>query len=61
MERIAASPRGASVFGMATAVLTAIAIFVFGAPPWILVPAVWIGATMFAELSSRAGQRLGRR
>jgi cobalamin biosynthesis protein CobD/CbiB len=61
MERLAKTPRGASIAGTVTAVLTAVAIFILGAPPWILVPATWIGATIFIEMSSWVDRRLGRR
>ena len=61
MERLAKSPRGASLAGTFTATMTAIAIFAFGAPPWILIPALWIGATAYAELGFWVDRRLGRR
>jgi len=61
MERLAKTPRGASFAGTFTAVVAAIAIFVFGAPPWILIVAVLIGATAYAELGLWVDRRLGRR
>jgi hypothetical protein len=61
MERLVKTPRGASIAGTVTATLTAIAIFIFGAPPWILVPATWIGATVYIEMGSWVDRRLGRR
>jgi len=61
MERVTRSPRGAFGVGIAIAALTAAAIFVLGAPPWILVPATWVGATVYAEMGSWVDRRLGRR
>lgn len=60
MERLVKSPRGALITGTTTAVLVAVVVFVFGAPPWVLVPAVWIGATAYIEMSAWVDRRLGR-
>lgn len=61
MERLAKTPRGASFVGTITAVFAAVAIFVFGAPPWVLIVAVLVGATAYAELGFWVDRRLGRR
>lgn len=61
MDRLAKSPRGASIAGTATAVLVAVAVFVFDAPPWILIPAMWLGITAYIEMGSWVDRRLGRR
>jgi hypothetical protein len=61
MERFAKSPRGAFIAGTVTSVVVLFAVFVLGAPPWILVPAVWIGATAYIEMGSWVDRRLGRR
>lgn len=54
MERFVRRPRAAEYFGMATAAVIAIAIFVFGAPGWVLVPISMAGASLFVRLSLRA-------
>jgi hypothetical protein len=61
MKHLTKSPRGASIFGTATAVIVSFAIFVLGAPPWILVPALWVGATAYIETSSWVERRLDQR
>jgi hypothetical protein len=61
MERLVKSPRGAFIAETVTAVLVLIAVFIVGAPPWILVPAVWIGATAYIEMGAWVDRRLGRR
>jgi len=61
MGQLAKTPRGASLAGTATAVVAAVAIFVFGAPPWVLIAAVLIGATAYAEFGFWVERRLGRR
>jgi len=60
MERVVRAPWGAFGVGTATAILTAIAILALGAPAWILVPVIWVGAATYAEMSSRVNRRLGR-
>jgi hypothetical protein len=47
--------------GTITAVLVALAVFVFDAPPWILVPAMWLGISAYIEMGSWVDRRLGRR
>jgi len=44
-----------------TSTLVAIAVFLLGAPPIILIPAAIVTATVHMELKSRALQRYGRR
>lgn len=61
MMRMTKSPRGASIAGTITAVTVAVAVFLLGAPPWILIPAIWIGATAYIEMGSWVDRRLGRR
>jgi hypothetical protein len=60
MKRFAADPRSASVAGTTIALIAAIAIFVFHAPAWVLVPIMIAGLTAYAELNSWANRRLGR-
>jgi hypothetical protein len=61
MYRLGRNPRGARIVGAATSALVAIAVFVFGAPPLILLPAILIAGTAYLELRSRALQRVDRR
>jgi ABC-type multidrug transport system permease subunit len=61
MERLAKSPRGALIAGTVTAILVLVAVMLFGAPPWILIPAMWIGATAYIEMGAWVDRRLGRR
>jgi hypothetical protein len=61
MGRLAKTPQGASLAGTITAAVAAIAIFIFGAPPWVLIAAVLFGATAYAELGFWVDRRLGRR
>jgi hypothetical protein len=58
MERFVRAPRAAEYFGMASAAITAIAIFVFGAPGWVLVPISMASASLFVHLDLRAQRRL---
>lgn len=61
IARLTKSPRGAAFVGTFAALLVLIAVFIFGAPSWILVPAVWISATVHIEAKSWADRRLGPR
>jgi len=61
MERLALARHGAFGAGMMMAVIVAIAVFVFGAPPWILIPVGWAGATLHMELRLRAMRNIGHR
>jgi hypothetical protein len=61
MNRLAKTPRGASVAGVITAAIVALAIFALGAPGWVLVPIMFAGCTAYAELGSWVDRRLGRR
>jgi hypothetical protein len=61
MERMTRTPRGASIAGTVTAAIVAVMVFVLGAPPWVLIPAIWIGATAYIEMGSWVDRRLGRR
>jgi hypothetical protein len=60
MYRFGRNPHGARIVGAATSTLVAIAIFVFGAPPLILLPAILVTGTAYLELRSRALRRLDR-
>lgn len=44
-----------------TSTLIAVAVFLLGAPPIILIPAALASTTIHMELKSRATQRYGRR
>jgi len=61
MNRIAKTPRGASVAGAVTAAIVALAVFVLGAPGWVLLPIMFAAITAYAELGSWVDRRLGRR
>jgi hypothetical protein len=61
MDRLTGSPRGAFAAGTLTAAVVAVAVFVLGAPGWILLPISFTGATVYAELSFWVDRRLGRR
>jgi hypothetical protein len=61
MDRLILAPGAARAVGTATSVLVGIAIFVFGAPPLILVPTILLVGTVFFELRLRTMHRLGRR
>ena len=60
MYRLARNPRGGHIVGAATAAFVGIAVFVFGAPPLILLPAFLIAGTAYVELRSRALGRFDR-
>jgi hypothetical protein len=61
MERIAKTSRGGFAVGTASAVVSGVAIFVFGAPPLILVVVTLASCTALIELRGRADRRLGKR
>jgi hypothetical protein len=61
MNKFLRSPHSAMVVGAVTSSLVGIAVFVFGAPPIILIPAVLIMGTIHVELRSRARHRFDRR
>jgi hypothetical protein len=48
------------VVGTATSTLVGVAVFVFGAPPIILLPAILIAGSVHVELRSRVLGRAGR-
>jgi hypothetical protein len=54
MKRFVLAPRSSLVVGITTSALVGLAVFVFGAPPIILIPAVLGVGTVFYELQSRA-------
>lgn len=61
MERIVKG-RWGGASGVSTVLnaLVAIAIFGFGAPPWILIPVNLAGITLYMELDSLVRQRSGK-
>jgi hypothetical protein len=61
MERFVLSRHAAGRFGDAIAIVLLVAIFVFGAPPWVLVPIGMAGASLFAQLRFRAERQLENR
>jgi hypothetical protein len=61
MARVFQPPWGASAFGAIVAVATGVVIFVFGAPPAILVPVSWGTATAYMAMKPRINRRLGQR
>jgi hypothetical protein len=60
MDRLTRSPRGALIAGIVTAAAVAFAVFVLGAPGWILLPIGFAAATAYAELGFWVDRRLGR-
>ena len=60
VNRFLRSPHSALVVGTVTSALVGIAVFVFGAPPVILLPAILIAGTAHFELKSRAIHRFDR-
>jgi hypothetical protein len=61
MNRFAKTPRGALSAGAITAAVVALAVFVLGAPGWVLVPIMFAGGTAYAELGSWVDRQLGKR
>jgi predicted PurR-regulated permease PerM len=60
MERLARFPRGALTVSAIVTTMTAIAIFAFGVPAWILLPTTLIAGTLHTEMSSRVKRRHAR-
>lgn len=61
IERLSVSRRAGFKVGTLMAAIIAFAVFILGAPPWILVPVSMIGATAFATVHSRALRNLEHR
>lgn len=61
MKRFVNRPHSALIVGTALAVIILVAIFVGGAPPWILVPVSLAGATAYNQIECRVNHRLDRR
>lgn len=61
MKRLVLAPHSALGAGTIMAALVAFAIFILGAPPWILIPVTWGGITLYAEMYSRAEGRFDQR
>jgi hypothetical protein len=61
IERFSISRRAGFKVGMLMSVLIGFAIFVLGAPPWILVPVSLAGATALAAVQARALHKLEER
>ena len=61
MARLFQPPWGASAFSAIVSVVTGLAIFVFGAPPAILVPVSWVTAIAYMRMKPRIVRRLGSR
>jgi hypothetical protein len=57
MERLTSFPGGALATSALSTAIAIIAIFVFGAPAWTLLPITLLGGTLHAELCSRAERR----
>jgi len=58
--RLSTSRRAGFKVGTLMAAIIALAVFVLGAPPWILVPVSMVGSTAFAAVHSRALRNLER-
>jgi hypothetical protein len=61
MMRFARIRHGGLIVGTLNALLVGIAVFAFGAPPLILLPATLIAGTAYLELRLRADRRFRRR
>ena len=57
MTHLAKTPRGASTVGVTTALIVALAVFVLGAPGWVLLPIMLAAMTGYAELGSWVDRR----
>lgn len=57
MTRIARARHGGLIVGTLNALLVGIAVFVFGAPPLILLPTALIAGTAYLELRLRVNRR----
>lgn len=60
MNKLLRTPYGALVVGTVTSTLVGIAVFFFGAPPVILLPAILIAGTVYLETRNRVLQRFDR-
>ena len=58
MDRLALARYAAFGVGTALSLVIAFAVFVLGAPPWILVPVSMAGATVYGEIRLRAQRRM---
>jgi len=61
IERFSLSRHAGFKVGTSMAVIIGFAVFMLGAPPWILVPVSLVGSTAFAEVHARALRNLERR
>lgn len=61
MKRIVLAPHSAFGFGTVAALVVGVAIFVFGAPPWILIPAGPAVGTLHLTLHNRFDRRRDQR
>jgi hypothetical protein len=61
MERFVRSRHGAAHLGNALAAIILVAVFVFGAPPWILVPVTMAGMSLFTRLRFPPERPAGRK
>ncbi len=60
MTKLARVRRGGLIVGALNALLVGIAVFAFGAPPLILLPATLIAGTAYLELRLRVNRRFDR-
>lgn len=60
MTRIARIRHGGFIVGTVNAMLVGVAVFVFGAPPLILLPTTLIVGTAYLELRLRTDRRFRR-
>jgi hypothetical protein len=60
MNRFLLTPRSGLIVSSVTSALVCVAVFFFGAPPIILIPAILIAGTAHFELKSRARHRFGQ-
>lgn len=61
MARLFRPPRGASIIGIGAAVTTGLAIFVFAAPPVIIVPVSWAAAIATVKMKPWIVRRIDSR
>jgi hypothetical protein len=61
IERLSVTRRAGFKVGTLMAAIIAFAVFVLGAPPWILVPVSMLGGTAFVAVHGRALRNLERR
>lgn len=60
MTKLAHVRHGGLIVGAVNATLVGLAVFVFGAPPLILLPATLIAGTAYLELRLRVNRKLRR-